>query len=393
MFFVKDIYQIIRSSATGVALFLILTLTCCENIEKDSVVFNIIPEANLEGVVLYVADTTGFVKIFESDIHSSDDVSFKRKANHPFIYSIEQGDKRIEVIASPGDKLVVDLKNRTVHWKRGEENLHYTAFAGKIKDNDNRLDSLFTELIYGQSTDDYQKYREVVTNDLNSITVTMNAESKKFISDNPSSIGIFRAINLSFKQKPVFNYLLDKPVYNKVDSLFSLYHNGHPYSTWFRKRLRNIEKISAEVVKTVNIPFDSQFPEFALRNFNGKEQQLSVDKGGLTVIYLWNDNTRSRQATQRLKSIYDSYRDKKLNVFAISFDNSLKNWGSIITIDKMWWINVIDTTGNRSSLLKELDSPPVPYFIVVDDSHKVKAHFSNSVQLEAWLKTYYLNQE
>jgi thiol-disulfide isomerase/thioredoxin len=50
-----------------------------------------------------------------------------------------------------------------------------------------------------------------------------------------------------------------------------------------------------------------------------------------------------RRANKHLKELYGKYKDKGLEIFSISVDDSQKEWKNAIKEDKTNWVHVIDT--------------------------------------------------
>lgn len=255
---------------------------------------------------------------------------------------------------------------------------------------ENKADSLAYLFINSQATDSFSIVREKVTDSFDILLQEANLTAKSYIRQNPSSIGIFRALNSVIKQSPVFNYAIDNEWFYLTDSLLQHYHAGHPYSIWLHNKLeyyrRSLGDINSQS-RLLNEGF--LINKITLLGINNKLMNVDPLPGGLTLLYLWDNNVESRVANRRIKLISEKYLDENFRIYTIAFYPDVKRWSTVIALDKLWGMNMIDTTGQSSKILSDLNNPPLPSYILIDHNYRVITHSKNILQFEEWLSRYF----
>ena len=79
-----------------------------------------------------------------------------------------------------------------------------------------------------------------------------------------------------------------------------------------------------------------------------------------------------------IKEVYEKYKDKGLNVLAISFDSNKAAWKSAVKKLKMPWEQLIELNGTNSDL-------GIPYGILLDSEGTIIAVRLHAQSLEEFL--------
>ncbi len=88
-------------------------------------------------------------------------------------------------------------------------------------------------------------------------------------------------------------------------------------------------------------------PDLAMPDKNGNEVRLTSLRGKTVLLYFWAAaDENSAKAFAQLKSTYNKYHNRGLEIYAVSFDTAKLRWEA--TIDGTNWINVCDFNGPRS---------------------------------------------
>lgn len=338
---------------------------------------------------------TGFLKAVDSVLKPTDDeIRFTFSLENVGIYIIQNKDTKAEFIAAPDDSIYLNLTNGNVILGSDSLNLNFGQLIKTIHTIERQADSLSSLFISAQPTDSFPLVREKVTNSFEILLHNANSAAKSYISQNPSSIGIFWAMNSAVKQSSVFNYAIDFDWFHTTDSLLKKYHPGHPYSIWFQNKVEYYRKTIGDITLTGQLLKEGFImPEITLLGTNCKLLKISPIKNGITLLYLWNPSLKSRQANARVKFIREKYVDRNFRLYTLAFYPDYKSWSSVIVLDKLWGNNLIDTAGQKSVVLQKLNNPPLPSFILIDQNNKVKAHFGNPLQVEEWLIRYFKQDE
>lgn len=92
----------------------------------------------------------------------------------------------------------------------------------------------------------------------------------------------------------------------------------------------------------------SKVPEISLPNSGGGTTKLSSLQGKVVILHFWASWCGPcRRTNKELRSLYEKYKDKGLEIFSVSLDASEGMWRRAIEKDNMSWIQVIDKTGTK----------------------------------------------
>lgn len=363
--------------------------SCSINNSKSKVVIFVENLKSNSPVNLLLLDT-GQVKTIDSIIPGDKRSEFIEYLEYPMLFFIQNQDKRIEFIAHPSDSITVDFNKKIIAKTTNKENTEFNEFIQTLESVNAKADSLSHVFIRGQSTDSFANIREQVNRSFELFVYKFKLQAISYINANPTSIGIFRAINCYIKQTPVFNYTVDYDWFHKVDSLLTKSYPTHPYTISFHNQVRELSKnFGYKENKVRGIQPGDTLPVIQLTSLNKKQMRMIPDSRSVTLIYLWDKSPKSRQANLAVKQLHEEFKQKGLKIFAIAFDENIKRWSSVIVLDKMWWNNMIDTTGYNSTLLNQLKNPVLPYYILIDRNGIVLSAQFNSFETKDWLRNYY----
>lgn len=370
------------------AICLLLLLSCNRNNDNFTVIVRnsdlVLP------VRLSKADTSGIKAIDSLTKPAKDDFKFLVSAKYPSVYYLQSGDQTAEFIASKGDTIIIDLSSEINVIKESINNAGFRDFVIKRTQIEKKADSLANLFISAQLTDSFPVVRERINNSFNGLIYNFRLTGENFIRNNPGSVGIFSVVNARLKQTPVFSYPLTPEVFLFADSAMKKNNPENPYT----RRLNSMVYLSRQAfgdgLKSISgIKTGETLPQVQLPGLNELPVSVSPLKGQIAVIYLWDEGNLSRKSTGILRSLNERYKEIGLEIYAIAFTANKKNWISLITLDKMWWNNMIDKRGFDSPLLADLKIKRLPYFIVIDNNRTVVAHFSSASALDEWLTKYF----
>lgn len=140
---------------------------------------------------------------------------------------------------------------------------------------------------------------------------------------------------------------------------------------WADQKL--LDKI-AERVKAIkpNI-IGNVAPDLWLPNPNGKYYRLSDINAKVTVAYFWDPEcSHCKKVTPELKKVYEKYKNKGFEVFAVYTQGDQPKWMEYISNNKLTWINVWDPTFS-SNFRNLYDIYATPVIYVLDKNKKILA--------------------
>ena len=94
---------------------------------------------------------------------------------------------------------------------------------------------------------------------------------------------------------------------------------------------------------------------------------------------------RCPKINKNIKEVYEKYKDKGLNVLAISFDGNKTAWKSALKKLKMPWEQLIEVNGTNSDLAKAYQIYGIPYGILLDSEGTIIAVGLHAQSLEELL--------
>jgi len=118
--------------------------------------------------------------------------------------------------------------------------------------------------------------------------------------------------------------------------------------------------------------------------------QLYEVKSKYTVVYIWSpDCGHCKEATPKLKVLYDKYRDKGLEVFAVGNEFENEEWIKFINKHNLDWINGSDGGDFRSNFRGLYDVYSTPQTYLLDENKKILSKKMTVESLERMLEYYY----
>lgn len=189
----------------------------------------------------------------------------------------------------------------------------------------------------------------------------------------PAAIAV---VERAKKNREVFQFVLSTLV-NKfqtsnrmgMDGVFvalaeRYYLSGEAW--WASDKL--IDKITERVKALKPNLIGSIAPDLWLPDPQNKYHRLSQIKAKITVVYFWDpDCSHCKKVTPEMKKIYDSYRKKGFEVYAVFTQGDQPKWMDYINKHNLNWINVWDPTfSSNFRNLYDIYSTPVMYVLDAD---------------------------
>lgn len=132
-------------------------------------------------------------------------------------------------------------------------------------------------------------------------------------------------------------------------------------------------------------------PDLEMIDVNSKRVKLSDTKSGKYIlVYFWSSTCgHCRESTPKLKALYEQYKSKGLEVYAVSLDTDYANWNSYVEQEKLNWINVSELKGWQSRAVELYSINGTPTYYLIGNDNRIAGRYSTFEQFEMALKELY----
>ena len=128
-------------------------------------------------------------------------------------------------------------------------------------------------------------------------------------------------------------------------------------------------------------------PDFTARTLKGKKIQLSNVKSDNTLLVFWASwCPHCTAALPKLKKYYDPKHPEKLQIIAVSVDESKKPVEKAIRKEGYTWINIAEQKGWDSPIAEMYGVSSTPTFFLLNKDKKIIAKPANIGELEKLLQ-------
>lgn len=129
--------------------------------------------------------------------------------------------------------------------------------------------------------------------------------------------------------------------------------------------------------------------DFTLKSIDGQEVTLSDFRGRYVVVDFWASwCDPCRRGVPAMKEIYAKYRDKGLEIIAVSQDNDAEMWRKAVEEDQSGWIHLIDEPVEGKEAMRVGSAygvRSIPSYFLIDKEGKFVGKFDHD-GLEAQLE-------
>lgn len=156
--------------------------------------------------------------------------------------------------------------------------------------------------------------------------------------------------------------------------------------------MKNLIAAIAFVLITTSIhsqpAIGTKAPDISLPDANGQIIKLSSLQGKVVLLDFWASWCGPcRISNREMAPLYNQYKNKGFEVYAVSIDGSKQPWENAVKQDKSTWLQVIDTrAGTGNELTQTWNLQYIPAAFLIDKQGKIVAVAPQKDELEKWLK-------
>jgi peroxiredoxin len=140
-------------------------------------------------------------------------------------------------------------------------------------------------------------------------------------------------------------------------------------------------------------PFTSSqtFPDIVMQSPEGNTRALSDLDGKVVLVEFWASwcNVCSEKNCNDLLPVYDMYKDRGFEIYAISVDEDHRQWINGIESHHLPWIHVSDLQGFASPISQRFDVNQTPTTYLLDEERRVIGKNLTREELESKLMDCY----
>lgn len=320
-------------------------------------------KAEIRGTVADAPDSEIVVKQLDINVYSvldtvktASDGSFSykvdvKKGQPEFIY-LFRGDTRIAgLLLESGEKATVSadtLGNYSVQGSEGSEKL---AAVDKA---------------YSQFLNDI--YKAETGPEMARIYLDHYRACVKYVLENPYSLTVVPVLFEKLSDvSPIFSQTTDALFFrNAADSLKTVYPESRYVQALDNEARRRMNMLDIE--SKIQNAEQLSFPDIVMPDINGTERKLSEVDAKAVLVHFWDcsDAAQKMLNIDTLLPVYNDYHDRGFEIFAVCLTPDKADWGSVVTAQKLPWINVNDGLGGAAggAALYNIQSTPTSFLIV-----------------------------
>lgn len=209
----------------------------------------------------------------------------------------------------------------------------------------------------------------------------------KYITQNPHSLTVIPVMYQTFEgETPIFSQQTDAIRYRNVaDTLLTVYPDSK-YVQALSREAENRLKLM-DIYNRVDSAQELAFPDLNLPGMDGQRVSLASLDNKVIFLYFWTSQ-HSQQTLFNLEflgPIYDDYKSKGLEIYAVCLDTDKSLWASIVRNQNLKWINVNDGLGAASPAVQAYNITTIPTLYIIENGELVTRQITTERELRRYL--------
>jgi len=187
----------------------------------------------------------------------------------------------------------------------------------------------------------------------------------------------------------VFNFLLKTFIEVKSEYFVNYLTKNYSAGCSLNLSMDDLIKLSSITVTSIG----AKAPDILLydNKHSAKSLYETVKKNDITIVFFWVSwCERCKKEIPALKEVYDIYKKKKVEIYAVSLDEKEVNWNEALNQYKTNWINVAELVEiKKSKYAKEYNLSTTPTILILDKEGKIIAKNLFGEELKAFLDKHF----
>lgn len=326
-------------------------------------------------------------------IRKDDSFRFSFFSEYPGIYILRNSDgKIINLLPFPGEKLILNAdyeRFSSGYTVAGSEESEYIRqLVEKLQDTRAKIRKLNSS--YQSLSNVTEEQASGYIQQLKAITKEQRDFSIQFIIEHLNSIASIYALYQEISDgQYVLGENLDLQYMKIVADSVSRYYPDVPFVASFvadarnsEEKFNNLRLLHEKIMEADSLELDIFLPD-------AKNDSISLSslEGKTVLVYFWSTRSPdSRNLNPRLKTIYDKYRSRGFEVYAVAIDNNKKAWMDAIRYDELDWINVLELGFPESRTAALYNVKVLPSTFLYNSKGEIVARDIFGSELEKWLE-------
>lgn len=307
-------------------------------------------------------------------------------------YLLRAGNKVLApLVILPGDSINAEIRQDTVIISGGAEAGTFDNFRRSLLADEEKVDSLGAILLLARDLGNYTEIKQGTDAAYRSLMQKAKQRGVSYLQQNPYYFSHLLVINSKIQQSFLFDEVNDSSWLFYADSLLLNTNPDNPHVVAYHKRIQLLRLNSAkEKLAMENMKPGKKAPAVSLPGLDGKMVTLNPSENRNTLVYIWSPaDAPSRKANLELKTLYDQYKGRNFDVFAISLDKYPDRWKAAVNLDKLWWTNVNDTLALDSKIAVGWYVQKLPVVVLLDQQGRIVERFASVSLLARRLEAEY----
>ena len=200
----------------------------------------------------------------------------------------------------------------------------------------------------------------------------------RYVMENSKSLTVVPVLFQNFgSDLPVFGQSTDAIQFTNVaDSLEMVYPDSRYVKALRTEAKRRMDYMELET--RLNSAEEIGYPDIVLPDVNANKIRLSEVDSKVVMLFFWSSADASQKMFNLdfLKSVYEDYHRKGLEIYQVSLDVDKAAWARVVKEQNLPWINVCDSRGSASPYVLTYNIGSLPAVYVISDGELVDGEMS-----------------